>query len=146
MRINKKAALLSITIALVITLVVPMVLNWFVTRDARVDMSSDQPAYYSDITPKKLKEELELGEEVYLLDVHIPKQEHISGTDDFIPFNQLAANKSKLPANKDTEIVVYCRSGNMSETASRELVSMGYTNVKNLLGGVQAWKAQGYSL
>ena len=56
---------------------------------------------------------------------------------------------SKLQANveneiaKDTEIVVYCRSGNRSGQAANWLVEHGYTNVKDM-GGINDWKAAGF--
>jgi rhodanese-related sulfurtransferase len=99
---------------------------------------------YINISPKDLKGYLDSDKDIYLLDVHIPEQEHIVGTDEFIPFNDIAASKTKLPDDKDTEIVVYCRSGSMSKTASKTLIDIGYTNVKNLTGGINAWKSEGY--
>lgn len=98
---------------------------------------------YTDITAPELKEMMSQGA-VFLLDTHIPEQEHIKGTDEFIPFNEIDANLDKLPADKDARIVVYCRSGSMSATASGKLVEQGYTDVNNLLGGANEWRKQGY--
>ncbi|MDP3900591.1 MAG: rhodanese-like domain-containing protein [bacterium] len=78
-----------------------------------------------------------------LIDTHIPEQAHIPGTDFFIPFNEITQRQKELPADKDTPIVLYCRSGNMSETAAKDLINAGYTNVYNLVGGVNAWQAAG---
>lgn len=85
-------------------------------------------------------DELLGNEEVFLLDVHIPEQVHIPGTDAVIPYNEIDSNKEKLPADKNVPILVYCRSGSMSAKASKELVHLGYTNVYDLLGGVNAYK------
>ncbi|RMD51523.1 rhodanese-like domain-containing protein [Candidatus Parcubacteria bacterium] len=77
----------------------------------------------------------------FLLDVHIPEQTHIKGTDEFIPYNQISANLDKLPTDKNDPIVVYCRSGGMSQQAAQTLVDLGYTNVYHLEGGIQAYNS-----
>lgn len=107
-------------------------------------MLKKEASEYKDITVADLKQHIDEEKDIYLLDVHTPEQEHISGTDAFIPFTDLKENQNTLPKDKGTEIVVYCRSGSMSETASETLVGLGYTNVQNVLGGVNAWKAEGY--
>jgi rhodanese-related sulfurtransferase len=83
-------------------------------------------------------------EDVFLLDVHIPEQQHIKGTDAFMPFDSLQDNSELLPKDKDTIIAVYCRSGSMSAKAAQDLVRMGYKNVYNLLGGANEWRKRGY--
>lgn len=118
----------------------------FSDRPNKNEVSQQDQLSYKNIDSKELKSYLDTGKDIYLLDVHIPEQEHIEGTDDFIPFNVIEKYQAQLPEDKNTEIVVYCRSGNMSETASQTLIDMGYTNVKNLTGGINAWKAEGYEL
>lgn len=77
-----------------------------------------------------------------LIDVHIPEQEHIERTDLVISYEIIARKTDKLPADKDKKIVLYCRSGHMSQTAAQALIDLGYTNVYNLEGGMQAWLEQ----
>lgn len=98
---------------------------------------------YKDITAPELKAMME-KEDVFLVDTHIPEQRHIKGTDEVIPFNEIEAHLDKLPLDKNTRIVVYCRSGSMSAAASKKLVDLGYTDVNNLLGGTNEWERQGF--
>lgn len=93
---------------------------------------------YTDLSPIEFKNLIE-DENVFVLDVHIPEQQHISTTDAFIPYNKLQNNIDKLPENKEMKIAVYCRSGSMSATASKELNELGYKNVYNLIGGRNAY-------
>ena len=45
---------------------------------------------------------------------------------------------------KDEEVICYCRSGNRSGQAALVLQQLGFTNVKNLTGGMLAWKEKGF--
>jgi rhodanese-related sulfurtransferase len=54
----------------------------------------------------------------FLVDTHIPEQEHINKTDTFIPYNEIEKNLTKLPKDKNEKIVLYCRSGSMSRAAA----------------------------
>jgi rhodanese-related sulfurtransferase len=102
------------------------------------DFEAEEVSTYENIDSEYLASRI-TDKDFYLLDVHIPEQTHIPGTDAFIPYDDISSNLAKLPEDKDAEIIVYCRSGSMSTAASAELVEMGYTNVKNVLGGIQAY-------
>jgi len=93
---------------------------------------------YKTVTPTELKTML-TEKDFFLLDVHIPEQTHITGTDAFMDYRKIRGNADKLPADKDTKIVVYCRSGSMSYSAANDLIDMGYTNVYDLEGGTRAF-------
>jgi rhodanese-related sulfurtransferase len=56
---------------------------------------------------------------------------------------ELDSVTSKI-TDKDTEIVVYCSIGVRSENIGEKLKEAGYSNVKNLYGGIFEWKNQGY--
>lgn len=100
---------------------------------------------YTDVSAIGLASLLE-EKDFPLINVHVPYEGEIEGTDLFIPFDEIGQNLDKLPADKGSKIVLYCRSGSMSATAARELVSLGYTDVWNMDGGMIAWKQAGYPL
>ncbi len=97
---------------------------------------------FVDINVKQLAEMLKTKDFI-LVNVHIPYEGQIPGTDLFIPFNEVDSYVDKLP-DKNAKIVVYCRSGSMSTIAAKRLVDLGYTNVMELDGGFNAWRAAGY--
>ena len=81
-----------------------------------------------------------------LLNVKTPYIGEIEGTDLYVPYDQLTARASQLPADKGARIVVYCRSGNESAIASQTLIDLGYTNIWNLAGGIIAWQDSGRAI
>ncbi len=96
-----------------------------------------QPVIATELKPLKpveLKVML-AHKDFFLLDVHIPEQTHIPGTDAFIDFRKIRENIDRLPAAKDTKIVVYCLGGHMGRIAGFELIKLGYTDVFELKGG-----------
>jgi len=81
-----------------------------------------------------------------LINTHIPYEGEIPGTDLFIPFNEIEQQRSKLPQDKSTPIIVYCKAGPMGDTAAAKLVQMGYTHVMNFKAGMNGWRRAGKSL
>jgi len=61
---------------------------------------------YKTMTAATLKALLP-QKEFFLLDVHIPEQRHIPGTDAFIDFREIKQNAERLPIDKSTRIIVY---------------------------------------
>lgn len=82
----------------------------------------------------------------FVLNVHTPDAGSIPGTDAEVPFDQLRARASELPGDRTTPIAVYCRSGRMSAEAIPVLQSLGYTDITELAGGMDAWTAAGRPL
>lgn len=109
-------------------------------REVKVDGGS-----YWDITPAQLKSMLE-NKDFPLVNVHIPYGGELPDTDLFIAYNEIEQNLSRFPKDTGAKIVLYCRSGSMSATAAKTLVSLGFTNVWNLDGGMMVWERQGYEL
>ncbi|MBI3979792.1 MAG: rhodanese-like domain-containing protein [Chloroflexi bacterium] len=100
---------------------------------------------YLNISSQQLKTMLD-RKDFLLVDVHIPNEGHLAGTDLRIPYNQIEQNVGKLPMQKDARIVLYCMSGRMSAIAAEKLVALGYRNVWNLERGMVEWRQQGYAL
>jgi rhodanese-related sulfurtransferase len=96
---------------------------------------------YTDVSVAELQTML-ANKDFTFINVHIPFEGNIAGTDLSIPYDQVAQNLDKLP-DKDAKIVLYCRSDRMSNIAAEELVGLGYTNLWNLDGGMVAWEAAG---
>lgn len=82
---------------------------------------------------------------VTTINVHVPYAGEISGTDLFIPYTRIAASKGRLPA-RSARLAIYCRSGRMSAIAARTLARLGYRNVVELRGGMDAWRRAGRPL
>lgn len=104
-----------------------------------------KPDYLVMVSPNDLNQILQ-KEDIFLVDVHIPEQKHIPGTDLFVPFNEVLKFKEKLPADKNTAIYLYCKSGNMANSAAVTLHELGYSHLYNLEGGTEAWKQAGLVL
>ena len=98
---------------------------------------------YTDVGAADLAAMLE-KKDFLLVNVHVPYDGEIPGTDLFIPFDQVEANRGKLPVDKTAKLVLYCRSGGMSAIAARTLVRLGYTDVWNLDGGMIGWRHAGH--
>ncbi len=106
---------------------------------------SQKEASFKNITANQLSEMLK-NKDFLLVNVHSPYIGEIEGTDYFIFANDIKNNLDKFPDGKNTKIVLYCRSGGMSRMAAQELVDLGYNNVLNLSGGMNAWEQAGYKL
>ncbi len=95
---------------------------------------------YTKISVPELQTMLE-NKDFVMINVHIPFEGNLPGTDGSIPYDRIADNIDQLPVDKDAKIVIYCRSGSMSSKAAKDLVELGFTNVYDLQGGFNAWKA-----
>lgn len=95
-----------------------------------------------EITIDELKSRIDAGEAMHIVDVREPAEHaefNIGGT--LIPLGKIMeADTEGIEDLKDKEIIVYCRSGNRSGRACLMLETMGFQNVKNVVGGMLAWQ------
>ena len=93
------------------------------------------------ITAEEVKSRLKAGEKLNLVDVREPNENadfNIGGR--LVPLGKIQTMQTdQLDDLKDSEIIVYCRSGNRSGQACLILETMGFQNVKNLTGGMLRW-------
>ncbi len=85
----------------------------------------------------------------FLLDVRQPEEleefGYIAGAVN-IPTREVAANLDLLPSDLDAPIVVYCKAGTRGAIVMTALQILGFTNVRNMAGGMDAWIAGGYDV
>lgn len=94
------------------------------------------------ISIEELQNRLNAGEKLNILDVREPHENsefNIGGL--LLPLGQIQSMQLDEIENwKEDEVIVYCRSGNRSGQACLILAAAGFTNVKNLTGGMLHWR------
>ena len=102
-----------------------------------------KPDYLKMMPATELNQILQ-NEDIFLVDVHTPEQQHIKGTDLFVPYNEIEKYQDKFPKDKNTAIYLYCEGGPMGNAAAKSLYKLGYRNLINLEGGANAWRKAGF--
>lgn len=94
-----------------------------------------------DITVKELKEKLANEDGFVLIDVREPyEHEEFNVGGNLVPLGDIPNALADLEDYKDSEVIVYCRSGKRSANAQAFLQQAGFKNVRNLEGGMLAWE------
>lgn len=86
---------------------------------------------------------MDAGEELLIIDVreqHEYQEFNIGGV--HIPLSTVPMRMYDFDEDKDREIIVHCRSGVRSNTAKMLMMQSGFTNVRNLTGGMLEWQAK----
>ncbi|GAA3951002.1 rhodanese-like domain-containing protein [Chitinophaga oryziterrae] len=95
-----------------------------------------------NITAEELKKRIDSGEALHIVDVREPHEHeefNIGGT--LLPLGDIRAMQiDEIEDLKEDEVIVYCRSGARSSQAAMILETMGFSNVKNLAGGMLGWQ------
>ena len=106
---------------------------------SRKDEGSERMEHQEgEISVRRLKERLDKGEQMFLLDVREPYEHRIANLNGhLIPLGQLADKVHELDPLRET--IVYCHHGNRSAFAVQMLKNFGFENVRNLVGGIDRW-------
>ncbi len=124
----------SLLIILFIVIVITIILTGCTTM-----INDQKTTIYKKISPEEAKEIIE-SEDVIILDVRTQEEYnggHIENAV-LLPVNDISSKAEEVLTDKDAKILVYCRSGNRSATASKQLIKMGYTDVYDF-GGISTW-------
>ncbi len=95
---------------------------------------------YTNISPKDALDVIKGDNKAVLIDVRTPEEflvVRIPGSV-LIPDYEIKDKIAEVVPDKDTTLIIYCRSGNRSRSATKELINMGYTKVFDL-GGIIDW-------
>jgi len=94
------------------------------------------------ITVRELKARMDKGDQIFLLDVREPHEYSLAKIDGsvLIPLGQVPHSLKQL--DPSAEIVAYCHKGMRSADAVGFLLQQGFSNVKNLIGGIEAWSLE----
>ena len=95
---------------------------------------------FTTISPQEAKKVLDTKKDALLLDVRTLEEyseKHIPGSV-LIPVETISQEAESKLKDKSATILVYCRSGRRSVTASEALVKLGYTHIYNF-GGINDW-------
>ncbi len=94
-----------------------------------------------EITVQDLKARLDNNEELLIIDVREEwEYEEFNIGARLIPLTQLLTNLSQFEDQKESEIIIHCKSGGRSAQAQQFMIQQGFKNVVNVIGGMAAWQ------
>ena len=112
------------------------------------DMVSEAKAETEQTNVESVHDAMEAGDDVVVVDVREPDEYeagHLPGAKP-LPRGLLEYKASEELPDKDARIVVHCALGGRGSLAAKSLKEMGYTNVANMEGGLNAWREKGYEV
>jgi adenylyltransferase/sulfurtransferase len=104
--------------------------------------TNQQESFSNNISPKELSELLKEKKDILLIDVRNTVEHQVSSLSGAIaiPLEMLSSQIQDI--SHDKPIVVFCRTGVRSQTAVGLMQKAGFTNVRSLQGGINAWVRQ----
>lgn len=107
-----------------------------------VDHATDPQPAFQQQSARQVKARLDAGERLLLLDVREPYELQLSALDGAlnVPMSEMAARWSEIP--REQPVVVFCHTGVRSASLIDALREVGYTNLINMAGGIDAWSRE----
>ena len=95
-----------------------------------------------EITPRELRERLDRGENVLLVDVREPQEYAICRIEGatLLPMSYIPANLQKLDVDED--VICYCHHGMRSLDVANWLRAQGIGSAKSMAGGIDRWSLE----
>jgi len=95
-----------------------------------------------EITPRQVKDRLERGEKLLLIDVREPHEHALCRIDGavLIPMGAIPANLQKLDTDED--VICFCHHGMRSLDVANWLRQQGVTSAKSMAGGIDRWSTE----
>lgn len=103
--------------------------------------STEKEPTITSITSEEAKEIIDTDEDIVIIDVREPNEYEEGHIKDsiLVPLGTLESTIENIVPNKDTKILVYCRSGNRSSKSLKVFEKLGYNTVYDF-GGITDWK------
>ena len=97
---------------------------------------------FKEATPSQIKQRLDAGEDLVLIDVREPHELQVAAVADAQPYPMSEAYTwiDQLP--KDRELVIMCHHGGRSRQVAAALAQRGYTEITNMSGGIDQWSVE----
>ena len=102
----------------------------------------DRRMPFKEATPREIKQRLDAGEQLTLIDVREPQEiitASIDGAEEY-PLSQAMSWIDTLP--QDEELIIFCHHGGRSAQVAMALAQRGHSNVTNMTGGIDQWSQQ----
>lgn len=97
---------------------------------------------FKEATPQEIKQRLDAGDDLLLIDVREPDEVLIAAIDSAEVHSLSQAREWIYTLPKDRDLVIMCHHGGRSAQVAMALSQIGHTNVTNMTGGINAWSEQ----
>lgn len=97
---------------------------------------------FKDATPREIKQRLDAGEDLLLVDVREPEELMIAAIEGAQEHPMSDAREWIDTLPKDRELIIFCHHGSRSMQVAIALAQRGYTRLTNMTGGIDQWSQQ----